>query len=83
MAICLSCYKPLDNGRHRLGFTKCLNCAPNIQPVKAGLNYGHKTGGEIDIMPSAQWNKYKRLTSRSGKRASNMSRTARGGFYSQ
>jgi hypothetical protein len=82
MAICLTCYKPFDETRHSLGYVNCVKCS-NTMPVKAGLNYAHKTGGEVDIMPNQQWNKYRKLVSRSGKRASNMSRTARGGFYSQ
>jgi hypothetical protein len=82
MAVCLTCYHKLDESRHLLGYTTCILCSA-VKPVKAGLNYAHKTAGEIDIMPAGQWNKYKRVVNRTGKRASNMSRTARGGFYSQ
>ena len=77
MPLCTSCLKPYDQARMDLGYTRCLACSPNHNTYKAGIHYGHKTAGELDIMPAAQYNKYRKVINRIGKHSSNMSRTAR------
>ena len=76
MSLCPSCLSQYPQERQELGYSTCANCASR-STYKAGIHYGHKTAGTLDIMPAEQWQKYRRVTGRVGKHSSNMSRTAR------
>lgn len=76
MPLCTTCLQPYPSARQALGYTTCIQCS-NVAPYKAGVHYGHKTAGELDIMPATQYNKYRKATYRKGKHSTNMSRTSR------
>lgn len=76
MPTCVTCLQSYPVARASLGYTTCLQCSP-VKPVKAGTHYGHKTAGEIDIMPAEQFAKYQKAVARPGGKRCNLSRTAR------
>lgn len=76
MPLCPSCLQQYPTERQELGYPTCSSCASR-STYKAGIHYAHKTAGSLDIMPAAQWNKYRKVINRIGKHSSNMSRTSR------
>ena len=71
---CRFCNNTVEEGRQGLSFTSCLECAMRgrgQQPkYKGTVVYGHKTGGEVQVMSPesfAQYRRYNPYTRYSGR----------------